>query len=212
VAPGATGTGPPLGPRPTLQRHGPPPAPLEPVWYQGETNADRGYQYRRLLTDLIASWRERSGCNFTFITIQLANFQQHPEFPGDSLWAELREAQAISLTLPNTGLVTAIDVGDADDIHPTNKRSVGYGQPGVPRGPHLRTHHIRSGAIHLEFDHIDQGLELRGQGGFQIAGADRRWHWAEASLDGAAVVVTSSAVTEPVAVRYACRESETQPV
>ena len=199
-------------------------APLVPyalkgaIWYQGESNAERAAQYRRLLPAMIRDWRARFGVgDFPFYIVQLAAFQPtHPE-PRDHAWAELREAQAeTARTVPNCGLAVAIDVGDAADIHPKDKKSVGerlalsalagaYGKDVVGAGPWYRSMRITPEGIRLQFDAVGGGLTAHGGKltGFAIAGADRRFVWADAVIDGDEVVVSSPTVPSPVAVRYA---------
>lgn len=199
-------------------------APLIPyalrgaIWYQGESNASRAYQYRTLFPALIQDWRRAWGQgDFPFLFVQLANFTPPPAEPGESDWAELREAQAQALALPNTGMAVAIDVGEADNIHPPNKQEVGrrlalaaraiaYGQEVVYSGPLYQSMAVEGHSIRLWFRHLGGGLVARGGGplrGFAIAGADRKFVWAEACIEGETVVVHSDQVPEPVAVRYA---------
>jgi alpha-N-arabinofuranosidase len=198
-------------------------APLAPlairgaIWYQGESNAGAAFQYRTLLPAMIRGWRRAWGRGeFPFLFVQLANFMARGTEPGDSTWAELREAQARTLALPHTGMAVAIDIGEADDIHPRNKRDVGarlarwaladtYGRPTVKSGPLYRSSAVEGGAVRVRFDHAaglasGDGLPPRA---FAIAGKDGRWRWAEARIDGETVVVSSPEVPEPVAARYA---------
>ncbi len=200
-------------------------APLIPfairgaIWYQGESNADRAYQYRRLFPDMITDWRQSWGVrSFPFLFVQLANFMTQKPEPGDSAWAELREAQLMTLSLKDTGMATIIDIGEAGDIHPKNKQDVGkrlalwvlaktYGRKDVVcSGPLYESMKVRDGKVLLRFDHIGGGLVVKGGGplkGFAIAGVDRKFVWAEAVIEGKTVVVSSDKVPEPVAVRYA---------
>lgn len=188
------------------------------IWYQGESNAGRAYEYRTLFPAMIQDWRRawRQG-DFPFLFVQLANFMAVRPEPGESAWAELREAQTMTLALPKTGMTVAIDIGAADDIHPRNKQDVGrrlalnalaiaYGKKVVYSGP-IYTRMKREGStIRLFFKHTDGGLMTpNGEPlkGFAIAGADRRFVWAEARIDGDTVVVSSPQVSDPVAVRYA---------
>ena len=198
-------------------------APLTPyalrgvIWYQGENNAARAFEYRKLFRALIRDWRHawRLG-DFPFYFVQLANFMARRDEPGESEWAELREAQAMALAEPNTGLATAIDIGEASDIHPLNKQEVGrrlalvalartYGHQGEHSGPVYRSHAVEGTKVRLRFEHA-VGLATRDQAvpqGFAIAGDDRRFVWAQAQIDGDSIVVWSNAVIQPVAVRYA---------
>jgi len=199
-------------------------APLEPfgvkgaIWYQGESNVGRGYEYRTLLPTMITSWREAFGQgDFPFLIVQLAGFQHPPQEPGEDGWAEVREAEWLTTkAIKHVGLATAVDVGEMDDIHPKNKQEVGrrlalvaehqvYGKSVVDSGPVYRSMKVEGSAIRLSFDHTNGGLDAKGGGtlhGFAIAGDDHKWHWADAKIDGNSVVVSSSEVSQPVAVRY----------
>lgn len=199
-------------------------APLIPfairgaIWYQGESNADRAYQYRTLFPLLINDWRTRWGQgNFPFLFVQLANFRPVAIEPVDDAWAELREAQTMALALRNSGMAVTIDIGDANDIHPGNKQDVGnrlalnaqhiaYGENLAYSGPIYKSMKIEGNRIRLFFDHAQDGLMSKGGDklqGFTIAGADRKFVWAEAMIDGKTIVVSSPQITQPVAVRYA---------
>jgi sialate O-acetylesterase len=187
------------------------------IWYQGESNADRAYQYRDLFPCLIQDWRARWGQgNFPFLYVQLANFLKVNPEPVNDPWAELREAQLMTLRLPKTGMAVTIDIGDADNIHPRNKQEVGrrlslaarriaYGEPIGYSGPIYRAMRIEGGAVRLQFDHADGGLVCKGDRlqGFAVAGADQKFYWADASIDGNTVRVSSDKAPNPVAVRYA---------
>ena len=189
------------------------------AWYQGEGNAGRSYQYRMLLPALIRSWRAAWGLGeFPFLIVQLPNYRPRQQDPGESGWAELREAQFLTWkTVTNTGLVVTIDQGEADDVHPRNKREVGrrlarwalgttYGREGAFSGPLFDRAVTEGNRIRIRFTHIGGGLaaadgkQLRG---FAIAGEDRVFHWAIAEARGTEVVVWSPEVREPAAVRYA---------
>ena len=199
-------------------------APLIPygvagaIWYQGESNASRAYQYRKLLPAMINNWRNDWGRgNFAFLTVQLANFMATKPEPTDSEWAELREAQLLTLSLPNTGMAVIIDIGDANDIHPKNKQDVGkrlalwalaktYAKNLTYAGPIYKSMKIEANKIILQFEHVGGGLVAGGGEplkGFAIAGVDRKFVWADAQINGNTVVVSSDKVAEPVAVRYA---------
>ncbi|MBO0798970.1 MAG: sialate O-acetylesterase, partial [Blastocatellia bacterium] len=199
-------------------------APLLPyairgaIWYQGESNAGRAYQYRRLFPDMIGNWRMDWGeGDFPFLFVQLAAFGPNSPKLGESDWAELREAQSLTLkTSPKTGMAVAIDVGDIKDIHPRNKQPVGarlalaaraiaYGEKILYSGPVYKSSSIAAGKVILNFDHTGAGLESRGGElkGFLIAGEDKVWHEAKAVIKGGKQVeVTSEDVAKPVAVRY----------
>ena len=202
-------------------------APLVPytirgaIWYQGESNAGRAYQYRDLFPTMIKSWWNAWGQegqeDFAFLFVQLANFMDVKEEPGDSTWAELREAQLMTLELPNTGMAVIVDIGDAKNIHPVNKQDVGkrlalwalansYGKEVVYSGPIYESMEKKDNKIVLSFDHVGGGLVAKGGEplkGFATAGADRKFVWAEAKIEGDQIVVSSEKVTDPVAVRYA---------
>ncbi len=199
-------------------------APLIPysiegaIWYQGESNAGRAYQYRKLFAAMIKNWRDDWGQgDFPFLFVQLANFKAVNPEPAESDWAELREAQLMTLTLPNTGMAVIIDIGDANDIHPKNKQDVGrrlalwalgttYGQKMDYCGPIYKSMKVEGDRIILNFDHVGGGLAAAADEplrGFAVAGADRKFVWADAKIAGDTVVVSSDKVSEPVAVRYA---------
>ncbi len=197
-------------------------APLVPyamrgvIWYQGESNARNASLYRRTFPALITNWRKAWGAGeFPFLFVQLANFRQPRDQPGESDWAELREAQSMALKVPNTAMAVAIDIGEADDIHPKNKQDVGrrlalgaldlaYGQNVVHSGPIYRSMEREGDRIRIQFDHVGGGLAAKGgePTGFAIAGRDRRFVWAKARIDGDSVVVSRPSVPDPLAVRY----------
>jgi sialate O-acetylesterase len=189
------------------------------IWYQGESNAERPAQYRKLLPALIADWREKwkEGA-FPFLLVQLPNFMDAKNEPSESNWALLREAQAQTLSLPRTGMAVAIDLGEWNDIHPLNKKDVGrrlalaaekiaYNDKAVEfSGPMYRSIKITGKKAIVRFSHTGGGLitkrgtELKG---FAIAGADKKFVWAHAKIVRGTVVVWSDAVASPQAVRYA---------
>ncbi|QXU43102.1 9-O-acetylesterase [Pedobacter sp. D749] len=188
------------------------------IWYQGEANADRAYQYRELFPAMIKDWRQKWGQgDFPFYFVQLANFMQVDNLPAQSAWAELREAQQKTLALPNTGMATIIDIGDAKDIHPKNKQEVGrrlalialaktYGQKINYSGPVYQSNKIEGKQILLTFSNTENGLKAADGAaltGFAIAGADKKFYWAKASIKGNQIIVSSDQVANPVAVRYA---------
>ena len=198
-------------------------APLTPyairgaIWYQGESNASRAYQYRTLFPAMIRNWREAWGeRDFPFYFVQLANWQPVKVEPSESEWAELREAQTMTLREPHTGMAVIIDIGETNDIHPRNKVDVGhrlavwaladtYGQKLEPAGPLYDALSIEGSKIRVKFKHLGGGLKTFDGGpprGFAIAGADHEFHLAEARIEGNSVVVWSNDVPQPVAVRY----------
>ena len=205
------------------------------LWYQGESNANseaqaRAYrdQFRALVTSWRRSWRGTAGRDFPFLWVQLPNFgaaESEPSATGGS-WAIHREAMAAALALPNTGQAIAIDVGDPNDIHPTNKLDVGrrlalvarrvaYGDTVLASGPTYRSHAVQGDRVIVRFANAGRGLQARGSiggagdttrarvSGFAIAGADRKWVWAQARIERDRVVLWSDQVPNPVAVRYA---------
>ncbi|VAX39486.1 Sialic acid-specific 9-O-acetylesterase, partial [hydrothermal vent metagenome] len=203
-------------------------APLHPlsirgvIWYQGESNRRFAHEYRSLFPEMITDWREQwggsGGSDFPFYFVQIAPFT----YPGDvGETAELREAQLMALSLPNTGMVVTMDIGDPNDIHPGNKRDVGerlalwalaktYGQEGFQYSGPLYAGFDREGTqLRIRFDHAE-GLAARGGvfEGFEIAGEDRVWQAAEASIEGDSVLLSAPGVPEPVAARYGWDDDE----
>ena len=190
------------------------------IWYQGEANASRAYQYRDLFPLMIRSWREewKQG-DFPFYWVELADFRDEKPEPVESDWAELREAQTMTMSvLPNTGEAVIIDLGEGQDIHPRNKQDVAkrlarwalardYGLSMAYRSPIYKLMEKQGNTIALTFDHVGGGLktfDAREVRGFAIAGSDKRFFWAKASIIGNdKVEVWSDQVTDPVAVRYA---------
>ncbi|MBN1153842.1 sialate O-acetylesterase [candidate division KSB1 bacterium] len=189
------------------------------IWYQGESNADRPMEYRRLFPALIADWRInwKQGY-FPFIYVQLPNFMQARPEPSESNWALLREAQLKTLSEPITAMAVAIDIGEWNDVHPLNKQDVGkrlalaarkvaYGDDEVVySGPIYESMTIDHDKITLTFKHIGSGLMAKGAGelkGFAICGADSQFVWAQAKIEGDKVVVWNDTITNPIAVRYA---------
>jgi sialate O-acetylesterase len=199
-------------------------APLVPyalrgaIWYQGESNAGRPRQYRALLPTLIRDWRNRFEVGeFPFLIVQLANFMKRDAVPVESQWAELREAQWLTARNDlNAGLAVAIDIGEANDIHPRNKQDVGQrlalaaraialGEDVVYSGPEYAGHSIEKGRVRLRYRHVGSGLVAHGEAlkGFAIAGEDGKYVWADAKIEGEEVVLSAADVERPVAVRYA---------
>jgi len=187
------------------------------IWYQGESNSSRAWQYRTIFPAMIQDWRARFHQPLPFYFVQLANFNaDHPKRtePGDARWAETREAQAEALQLPRTGMALAIDVGNPTHIHPTDKQTVGrrlmlaalaetYGQPVEYTGPVLESAKVQGKHVRLHFSHAD-GIVLRGDASksFAVAGTDGHFVWAQPTLDGHDVVVSSPDVPHPRWVRY----------
>ena len=187
------------------------------IWYQGESNAWRAYQYRTLFPAMIKNWRDTWGQgDFPFLYVQLANWKVVEPEPNNSDWAELREAQLMTLSTPNTGMAVTIDIGEANSIHPTNKQDVGkrlalwalaktYGKDIEYSGPLYQLMEIKGNKAVLHFEHVGGGLVAGGGGqlrGFAIAGPDKKFVWADAKIEGDTAVIISDKVSEPVAVRY----------
>lgn len=187
------------------------------IWYQGESNVGEASRYKVLFPTMIHDWRKRWGeGEIPFYFVQLANFHARQDQPSESQWAELREAQASALKLPATGMANAIDIGDAATIHPTNKREVGRRLSLIALSIDYRTHNAYSGpafqymspsgnTVRVFFKHAEDGLKTtdgKPPVGFAVAGADRKFYWADAKIEGTAVVVSCPTVPNPVAVRY----------
>ena len=184
------------------------------TWYQGESNAGRDVQYRRLLPAMIGDWRSHwNEGPFPFLIVQLAGWQ-----PGGVDYAKLRDAQwRTSKTVPNAGIATAVDIGNESDIHPKNKEEVGrrlalvaeakvYGDKVEFAGPVYRSLSVSGSSVTLTFTHADGGLVSRtgpALTGFEIAGADGQFVPAAAHIVKGKVVVSSPKVPAPSAVRYA---------
>jgi sialate O-acetylesterase len=183
------------------------------IWYQGESNAneEHAYRYRHLFRTMIEDWRARWGqADMPFLFVQLANFKANP------FWPVLRESQTEALSLRNTGMALAIDIGDSGDVHPKNKQDVGHRLALAARhvvyheaveysGPMYRQATTEAGRVRVWFSHAD-GLQAKGGGpiaGFTLAGADGNFVPADARLDGSTVMVSSPQVANPAAVRYA---------
>ncbi len=199
-------------------------APITPlaitgaIWYQGEQNSSRAQQYRKLLPAMIADWRKHFGQGeFPFYIVSLPGFGPHQDTPGDDAWAEMRAAQDfVAHSVPNSGLAVTIDVGDAHSLHPIDKKEVGerlalvalarhYGKDLPYSGPRIASAERLPSALRLTFTHTDGGLVVKGDepGEFSLRGEDGVWHWAHGKVVGDTVIVSSSEVLRPVAVRYA---------
>jgi sialate O-acetylesterase len=188
------------------------------IWYQGESNADRPMEYRTLFPSMIADWRNQfNQGNFPFVFVQLANYMDAKPEPSESDWALLRESQYKTLQVPNTAMATLIDIGEANDIHPLNKKDVGYRLALAAKhlaysekeiifsGPTYHSMQIEGNKIILTFDNIGSGI-ISQKGvlkQFAIAGIDKEFIWAHAKIQGDKIVVWSDSVKKPVAVRYA---------
>lgn len=184
------------------------------IWYQGESNADslRYPVYGRLFQTLIQDWRTAwSEGDFPFLFVQIANYHADAE----DHWPEIREAQRGALALANTAMAVTIDIGDSQNIHPTNKQDVGfrlalaaramvYREPIETSGPLYRSMSREGNVLRLYFEHADEGLAAKGKQlqGFEIAGEDRKFVPAQADIDGATVTLTNPSVPSPTQARY----------
>jgi len=198
-------------------------APLVPfaikgvIWYQGESNIGMAYQYRKLFPALIENWRRLwNQGNFPFLFVQLANYGEPDPQPRESAWAELREAQLMTLSLTNTAMAVAVDIGEADDVHPGNKQDVGfrlalgalkiaYGKNIVHSGPVYDSMAVKNERVYVHFSNTGSGLVSKADKslkGFAVAGKDRKFYRAEAVIIDNEVVVWNDDVPDPVAVRY----------
>lgn len=197
------------------------------LWYQGEANVWRAKQYKKAFPLMINDWRTKwNQGDFPFYFVQLSTFN---EFNGNSKvgsrWAELREAQLETLKLKNTGMVVTTDIGNAKDIHPTNKQDVGlrlaaialnnvYGKKQICSGPTFKSQEIKGNEIILTFDNLGSGLSTSDHSenvkGFEIAGADKVFHSAKAIIKNNKVIVSSDEVKNPVAVHYGWADDDTE--
>jgi sialate O-acetylesterase len=196
------------------------------LWYQGESNTNRAAEYAKLQPAMIADWRDKwKEGELPFLFVQLPGFGDYNYLPSGSQWAELREAQARSLSVPNTAMAVAIDLGEWNDIHPDRKKDVGdrlalaaeklvYGEKIVASGPTHRSHTTEGNKVILQFDNTGGGL-VTSDGEepqeFAIAGADKRFVWAHARIDGDKVIVWSEEVKDPKYVRYAWADDPVNP-
>jgi sialate O-acetylesterase len=216
------------------------------VWYQGEGDAQRGYEYRIALRAMITDWRSKwKQSHLPFYICQLHSYGPKKSAPGESEYAEVRESQAAVLDLPETGMTVLFDIGESNDEHPRNKKEAGdrlaavilakqYGENIPYSGPEFESAKIEDGRILVRFHHAEVGLAARplpavydvstligetapldrtspasALQGFSICGEDRHWVWADARIDGDSVVVWSSQVPHPVAVRYGWADNPT---
>jgi sialate O-acetylesterase len=199
-------------------------APLVPytmqgvLWYQGETNAGRAYEYRQTMPLLINDWRRIWKDSLGFYITQLSSYGDDKNANEGSLWAELREAQTMATSLPGTGIAVTTDVGNPNDIHPTNKMTVGkrlalaalhttYKKDIPYSGPALQQVRYEKGQAILTFTHTDGGLVAMGKypylKGFEVAGEDKIFYYAKAEIDGDKVIVYHPKGVTPASVRYA---------
>ena len=190
------------------------------IWYQGENNAPRAKQYHRIFPNLIADWRSKWGQgDFPFLFVSLANYKKPETKPTPSTWAELREAQASALKLPNTGMALAIDLGEVNDIHPKNKQDVGkrlaanalkvaYNKDVIASGPTYKEMSVNGNVVKVSFSNISKGLKSKDGGnsitGFSLAGEDKKFYFAKAELQkDNTILISTDDVKNPVAIRYA---------
>jgi sialate O-acetylesterase len=193
------------------------------LWYQGESNAERAYEYRKSFPLLIESWRKAWKEELPFCFVQLSSFGKFQNSNQGSAWAELREAQNMSLTLPKTGMAVTTDIGNPDNVHPRNKEDVGkrlaanalantYHLPlEVYCGPTYHSVAFKNGEAIIEFKNLGKGWQIKDQygyiKGFEIAGANQIFYYAQASIEGNKIIVKSDKVLNPLAVRYGWTDS-----
>ncbi len=204
------------------------------IWYQGESNTGRPEEYAKLQPAQIADWRNKwNQGELPFLYVQLPNFMDANYLPSESQWAMLRESQLKALSVPNTGMAVAIDLGEWNDIHPDNKKSVGerlaliaekvaYGEDIVYSGPIFQSSKTEGNKIIISFTNVGSGLVFKDssdtspfgepQGAeFAIAGADKNFVWAKAKIEGNTVVVWNDSIANPVYVRYAWADNPVNP-
>ncbi len=195
-------------------------------WYQGESNAGKPDEYEKLLPALINNWRSNWNLgNLPFLYVQLPGYMDYNYLPIESNWALLREAQLKALSVPNTAMVTAIDLGEWNDIHPDNKKDVGerlaiaaqkiaYQENIVHSGPIFQSFQIENNKVILTFANIGSGLvshDGESLSEFAIAGADKKFVWAKATIEGNKVIVWNDATESPMYVRYAWSDNPVNP-
>lgn len=189
------------------------------IWYQGESNTDNPKGYRQLFSTMIADWRQRwKQGEFPFLYVQLANYMESKAEPSESNWAKLREEQRRSLDVPNTGMAVAIDLGEWNDLHPLNKKDVGYrlalaaqriaygDSEVVHSGPFYNSMKLEGSKVVIEFTAVGTGLIAKGNAelkGFAIAGTDKKFVWAKAIIEEDKVIVWNDEIENPAFVRYA---------
>ncbi len=189
------------------------------IWYQGESNSGRAWEYRELFPFMIQEWRkEWNQGDFPFYWVQLADFMKEESQPVESTWAELREAQTRTMSLPNTGQAVITDLGEGKDIHPKNKHDVAarlvrwalakdYGVKIAYRSPEFKSMQIQENKVVVTIDCFGSALrifDVENPVGFAVCGEDRVWHWAKGTLKASdKIELSSEAVAKPIAVRYA---------
>jgi sialate O-acetylesterase len=196
------------------------------VWYQGESNSSRAAEYAKLQPAQIIDWRKKwQQGDIPFLFVQLPNFMDANYLPSESQWAELREAQLKSLSVANTAMAIAIDLGEWNDIHPDNKKTVGerlalaafknaYGENIIHSGPIYQSHTIEENKIIISFSNTGSGLitnDGEAPAEFAIAGADKKFVWAKTKIEGNKIIVWNDGVSNPVYVRYAWADNPVNP-
>jgi sialate O-acetylesterase len=196
------------------------------LWYQGESNSGRAAAYAKLQPAQINDWRNKwQQGDIPFLFVQLPNYMDANYIPSESQWAELREAQLQSLSVTNTGMAVAIDLGEWNDIHPDNKKDVGerlavaaqklaYNDSIVYSGPVYKSSTIESNKIIISFNHTGSGLITNDgaePGEFAIAGADKKFMWAKARIEGDKIIVWHDELFKPMYVRYAWADNPVNP-
>jgi sialate O-acetylesterase len=193
------------------------------LWYQGEANVGRAFQYRTSFPLMITDWRNEWKREFPFYFVQLSSFGGFQGSDKGSEWAELREAQTMTLKLPKTGMAITTDIGNPYDVHPKDKFDVGlrlaakaltltYHKTGFYESPQYNSADFKDGYAEVKFNHADNGLVAKDKynyvRGFELAGADHKFYYAQATIiDGNKVKVWCDQVKQPVAVRYAWTDS-----
>jgi len=196
------------------------------LWYQGESNANRPEEYAKLLPALVNDWRNQwKQAEHPFLYVQLPGFMDMNYLPSESQWATLRESQLKGLALPNTAMAIAIDLGEWNDVHPDNKKDIGirlalaarklaHGENIVYSGPLYQSSKVENNKIIVTFNHTDGGL-ITNDGEelseFAIAGADKKFVWAKAKIEGDKVIVWNDDVPEPMYVRYGWADNPVNP-
>ncbi|MBO9673885.1 MAG: sialate O-acetylesterase [Sphingobacteriaceae bacterium] len=189
------------------------------LWYQGEANEGKAKEYAKMLPALIKDWRDKWGLgNIPFLFAQLPNYMEVDYLPAESNWAQLRQSQLQTLKTENTGMAVGLGAGEWNDIHPLNKKQIGerlalwaekliYGENNIVySGPVYRSATVQGNRVILNFDYVGNGLTTQGEAvlyHFAIAGADKKYVWAKAKIEGNTVVVWNDGISSPVAVRYA---------
>jgi sialate O-acetylesterase len=196
------------------------------LWYQGESNADRAGDYAKLFPAMISDWRHQwKQGDIPFLYVQLPNFMEANYLPSESNWALLREAQLKALSVPNTAMAVALDLGEWNDIHPDNKKDIGirlamaaekiaYGEDIVYSGPIYQSSKTEGNKITITFTQVGSGLitnDGEGPSEFAIAGADKKFVWAKAMIDGQKIIVWNDSVQNPLYVRYAWADNPVNP-